>query len=359
MSWAEEHGLRPAAVQPLLPDEEATARTSGSAISPTTSTQRLGQVLDRDRDHRRRRTSTSSPPSGCCCSPAPASARSSRCNGRWVDLERQLAGAARQQDRPEDHPPERRSRRRSSRRCRAATATRTSSVGRRDGAHPGQSAKSPGGASAPRPASTMSGCTTCATRSPVVAAAQKGSLPMIGRLLGHSNTRTTARYAHLADDPVDGLNATVGEAIASAIKSGANRSERTKTTWRLARCASEGKPRLIRIEQSLLAPDDQLSQRIRILGSAIERDVLPNGEMTECEPALARISTAVSTISTRLGPSKWRRTSPGRPSPRWRTSDASATNIVFCNAQSILSFIQLRSSRATLNAAPRDRHRRL
>lgn len=50
-----------------------------------------------------------------------------------------------------------------------------------------------------------------------VAAAQKGSLPMIGRLLGHNHTRTTARYAHLADDPVDGLNATVGDAIAFAI----------------------------------------------------------------------------------------------------------------------------------------------
>lgn len=58
-----------------------------------------------------------------------------------------------------------------------------------------------------------------------VAAAQKGSLPMIGRLLGHSNTRTTARYAHLADDPVDGLNASVGETIAEAI---GNRSEPTK-----------------------------------------------------------------------------------------------------------------------------------
>ena len=27
-------------------------------------------------------------------------------------------------------------------------------------------------------------------------------LPMIGRLLGHSEVKTTARYAHLADDPV-------------------------------------------------------------------------------------------------------------------------------------------------------------
>lgn len=50
-----------------------------------------------------------------------------------------------------------------------------------------------------------------------VAAAQKGSLPMIGRLLGHNHTRTTARYAHLAADPIDQLNAGVGEAIAGAI----------------------------------------------------------------------------------------------------------------------------------------------
>lgn len=30
------------------------------------------------------------------------------------------------------------------------------------------------------------------------------SLPMIGKLLGHSQVQTTARYAHLADDPVQG-----------------------------------------------------------------------------------------------------------------------------------------------------------
>ena len=51
-----------------------------------------------------------------------------------------------------------------------------------------------------------------------VAAAQKGSLPMIGRLLGHNHTRTTARYAHLAADPVDQLNAEVGVAIAAALE---------------------------------------------------------------------------------------------------------------------------------------------
>jgi integrase len=50
-----------------------------------------------------------------------------------------------------------------------------------------------------------------------VAAASKGSLPMIGRLLGHNHQNTTARYAHLADDPVDALNAAVGAVIADAI----------------------------------------------------------------------------------------------------------------------------------------------
>ena len=50
-----------------------------------------------------------------------------------------------------------------------------------------------------------------------VGAAAKGSLPMIGRLLGHNHQNTTARYAHLADDPVDDLNATIGATIAEAI----------------------------------------------------------------------------------------------------------------------------------------------
>jgi integrase len=50
-----------------------------------------------------------------------------------------------------------------------------------------------------------------------VAAASKGSLPMIGRLLGHSQARTTQRYAHLTDDPVNELNNDVGARIATAI----------------------------------------------------------------------------------------------------------------------------------------------
>lgn len=50
-----------------------------------------------------------------------------------------------------------------------------------------------------------------------VAAASGGSLPMIGKLLGHQHTMTTARYAHLADDPARQLNQKVGDVIAGAI----------------------------------------------------------------------------------------------------------------------------------------------
>lgn len=50
-----------------------------------------------------------------------------------------------------------------------------------------------------------------------VAAAAGGSLPLIGKLLGHNHTMTTARYAHLADDPTRTLNQKVGELISSAI----------------------------------------------------------------------------------------------------------------------------------------------
>ena len=41
------------------------------------------------------------------------------------------------------------------------------------------------------------------------------SLPMIGRLLGHSEVETTARYAHLAEDSVKESAARVAESIAA------------------------------------------------------------------------------------------------------------------------------------------------
>jgi integrase len=42
------------------------------------------------------------------------------------------------------------------------------------------------------------------------------SLPIIGRLLGHSHAKTTMRYAHLADDPLRAATSRVGEKIAVA-----------------------------------------------------------------------------------------------------------------------------------------------
>ena len=43
------------------------------------------------------------------------------------------------------------------------------------------------------------------------------SLPMIGRLLGHTQVETTARYAHLAQDSVKESAVRVGESIGSDI----------------------------------------------------------------------------------------------------------------------------------------------
>jgi integrase len=47
------------------------------------------------------------------------------------------------------------------------------------------------------------------------------SLPIIGRLLGHTQPRTTQRYAHLADDPLREAANKIGAVIAGAGKGGA------------------------------------------------------------------------------------------------------------------------------------------
>ena len=43
-------------------------------------------------------------------------------------------------------------------------------------------------------------------------------LPIIGKLLGHKHASTTARYAHLADDPARRANDAIGATIAAAFK---------------------------------------------------------------------------------------------------------------------------------------------
>jgi integrase len=50
-----------------------------------------------------------------------------------------------------------------------------------------------------------------------VGAANGASLPILGALLGHSQPSTTARYAHLADDPLQAAAAEIGGRIGAAM----------------------------------------------------------------------------------------------------------------------------------------------
>jgi site-specific recombinase XerD len=43
-------------------------------------------------------------------------------------------------------------------------------------------------------------------------------LPIIGKMLGHTQAATTARYAHLSPDPVKAAVATVAGKIAQAMQ---------------------------------------------------------------------------------------------------------------------------------------------
>jgi integrase len=51
-----------------------------------------------------------------------------------------------------------------------------------------------------------------------VAVAAGQGLPMIGKLLGHSQVQTTARYAHLAGDPIRAAANDVAGVIARTMK---------------------------------------------------------------------------------------------------------------------------------------------
>jgi integrase len=53
-----------------------------------------------------------------------------------------------------------------------------------------------------------------------VAAAGGMGLPIIGKMLGHTQAQTTQRYAHLASDPVKAAAASVAAKIAAAMRSG-------------------------------------------------------------------------------------------------------------------------------------------
>ena len=43
------------------------------------------------------------------------------------------------------------------------------------------------------------------------------SLPTVGKILGHTQAQTTARYAHLADDPLQNASDRVASALKKAM----------------------------------------------------------------------------------------------------------------------------------------------
>ena len=53
------------------------------------------------------------------------------------------------------------------------------------------------------------------------AVAQGMSLPMIGKLLGHTQVQTTARYAHLAADPVKAAATSISSTIFDSLNGSA------------------------------------------------------------------------------------------------------------------------------------------
>ena len=45
-------------------------------------------------------------------------------------------------------------------------------------------------------------------------------LQMVGKLLGHSDPKTTARYSHIANDPAKAAADRIAETISAAMESG-------------------------------------------------------------------------------------------------------------------------------------------
>ncbi|MGH6989060.1 MAG: site-specific integrase [Stellaceae bacterium] len=89
-----------------------------------------------------------------------------------------------------------------------------------------------------------------------VAASSGMGLPIIGKMLGHTQAQTTARYAHLASDPVKAATAVAGK-IAAAIGGGGD----------------AGKGRAEVLPMRLVAPIRSLPQVARRFGAGWKADL--------------------------------------------------------------------------------------
>jgi hypothetical protein len=68
------------------------------------------------------------------------------------------------------------------------------------------------------------------------------SLPVVGRLLGHTVAQTTQRYAHVAPDPVRQASELIGAAITKAMGNGEKAGARPPATLRVHLLVEGNKP---------------------------------------------------------------------------------------------------------------------
>lgn len=85
-----------------------------------------------------------------------------------------------------------------------------------------------------------------------IAAGQGASLPMIGRLLGHTQAQTTQRYAHLDSEPALRAANSIGEAVSAALEKPARKAKAKPTKAAKPTTSKDGvrrprKPRFIEI----------------------------------------------------------------------------------------------------------------
>jgi integrase len=103
-------------------------------------------------------------------------------------------------------------------------------------------------------------------------------LPMIGKLLGHTQVQTTARYAHLASDPVKSAASRVSDTIGVALAGKARKRNRTRRAkkreqdmaWSGNATHHPGTPLLAPEATAPLSPEQPLHDGTQLADHAIQ-----------------------------------------------------------------------------------------